>query len=256
MKLQEIFAWQRFWHLIKNDLLKNYRSLLIALGAVSGVLLFINVMVGLGQGDPQIPFVYFALLLMIGGAILSSLAFREIHDAQKGHLYLTLPSSLLEKLVSKLLLTTVGYIVVTILFFYLLSLLARLLNLLVFDYASEIFNPFTTEVWQLSRIYVIIQSFFLFAGVYFRKIAFLKLFFILFMISIILSLFAGLAGRIIFRNYGQFFRGFQVPGDFMSSAALESFANTIANIATFIFYWIMAPYFWILSYFRLKEKEV
>ena len=42
----------------------------------------------------------------------------------------------------------------------------------------------------------------------------------------------------------------------MSIGDMAEFAKNIFNTVKFAFNWLLAPYFWVLTYLRIKEKEV
>ncbi len=255
MKVENYFNIRRFALLIKNDILKQYRTFLTAIGAVTGILLAIILLSHKSSGLWDFHHVFYPLVLFIGGFILSSLTFEELHHPQKSYVYLTLPCSIFEKFVSKLLLTSIGYVVGSAVLYYLLSLIAAGLNMLLFKQTFSVFNPFDDVILQNIRIYLVTQSIFLFSAVYFKKNNLIKMILSLFVLSIVCSAFAALVLRLAYWDYWD-----NGPLIFSNSSDIgfyaESFFRKLAQIFEFLFWWIMAPYFWILSFFRLKETEV
>ena len=259
MKLNKYFEPKRFFHLIKNDILTSYRTLLIAVGAVTGVLLVINVSSALSSDSWSFHLPFYPLVLFIGGFLLTSSAFAELHHNQKSYVYLTLPCSILEKFLCKLLLTSIGYVAGSMIFYYIFSAMAAGINMLIFGVTYPLFNPFHAVILRCVSIYLVTQSIFLFAAVYFKNHAFIKLLLSLFALSLAIGLFTALAGRIIFWDYFSGFGriehfGFADPFAFQDF--MKSFAITFSKIAEIIFWAVMAPFFWILSFLRLKETEV
>ncbi|MFH1851999.1 MAG: hypothetical protein ABIA75_06605 [Candidatus Neomarinimicrobiota bacterium] len=259
MSTAEKFDLNRFWHLVKNDLLTNYRTILIGGGAALGLLFFINIISILSDGEVLVPLVFYPLMLFIGGYIVTSLAFQDLHHPQRSYVYLTLPASNLEKFLSKLVLTTVGYIFGTLVLYFLFSLVMSLLNLLLFSHGYPLFNPFDRIVWITIGIYTITQSIFMLGAAYFRKNALIKTIFSLHALAFAVIVFTGIVFRIVFWDL---FNGFEFNAhdfDFPSNMAekrLENFFLGFAEVMKFIFFYLLAPFLWLITYLRVKETEV
>ena len=106
------FSPQRLWLLIKRDITIGYRGTLIAAAAVGGFVLLFSLLSAIDTRNDPYYYGMYAALLFLGGYIVTSLAFREVHREESGTFYLTLPGSALEKYLSKLLVTSVGYVLV------------------------------------------------------------------------------------------------------------------------------------------------
>ncbi len=259
MQPKSPFRFNRFQRLIKNELLTQYRTLLIAGGAILGILLFINFLSLLGNNRAVAPTSFYGLLLFAGGYIVSSMAFTDLHHPQKSYLYLTLPCSNAEKFLSRLILTSVGYGLATLILYFLFSALISLLSMLLTGYAPPMFNPFDREIFISLGVYLVTQSLFLAGAVYFRKHAFIKTVLSLFGLLLLLLLFTLLILRLFFWNDWVDLRNY--PRDlFVSSgltkATLESFFITLGKILKYLFWTVLAPFFWIVTFLRLKETEV
>jgi len=257
LKTDNVFNIRRFWLLLKNDILSNYRSFLISVGAVFGVLLLINVS-SVGSADEwNFHEVFFPLTLFIGGFIATSRAFNDLHHKQKSYAYVTLPASRFEKLLSKLLVTTIGYTLATAMLYYLFSVIAIVVTLPFFSMHHAAFNPFDPLILKIVAIYLITQSVFLFGALYFKSYNFIKTILTLYGINILLALFSLLVARICFGNLFA-----HPPMDFMAfeslrfQAFLAKSGDILLIVVKVIFWGLMAPFFWILSYLRLSETEV
>ncbi len=252
------FDLNRFWHLVRNDLFANFRSLLVAGGASIGLLLFINFFSMLG-GEVLVLPVFYCLMLFIGGYIITSLAFNDLHDPQRSYVYLTLPASNVEKFFSKLLLTSVGYIVAAMVLYFLFSVVMSLMNLVIFGESYPLFNPFDKVVWICNGVYFVTQSVFLLGAAFFRKNALIKTLLTIWLISTSVSIFAGIMFRITFWD---FFDGWHfINENFIFSSIdldqqLTDFFTGFGELMAFIFKWVMAPVLWFVTYMRLKETEV
>lgn len=258
MQVNSRFDLNRFWHLMKNDIVTNYRKLLIAAGAALGVLLFFNIISMFGSSGPAASLVLYPQLLFIVGLLKTSSSFKDLHHPQRSYVYLTLPASNLEKFLSKLAVTTVGHVLATLVLFFTFSVLMAAISPLIFQQSYPLFNPFDRIVLVLISIYIIVQSIFMVGAVYFRKNAFVKTLFSLFMLQIALALFVGILVKLVFIGY---FEGWHFTFDAIRLSSpvveqqLENFFWGFAQFMKFLFYWILAPVLWLVSYFRLKETE-
>ena len=258
MNWQNIFNWRRFVHLLKNEIMGSYRSLLVSAGAVSGVLMVIY-LAQIATGHPTaFHSVYYPLVLFIGGFLISSKIFGVIHDRRQNYVYLTLPASNCEKLVSKLTLSALGWVIGSVVFYFLFSVLAAAIGQLIWNDSMVIFNPFDNLYLKSAGIYLILQSMFVFASVYFKKNAMAKLVASLFLIGMLIALFTGLMARIILAKYIPWHGNMTIDFDnyIFQSNNIESLFLTIGEIIKYLFLILMAPYFWVLSYIRLRETEV
>ena len=155
------FNPRRFLLLLRRDFSNGYRSVLIAMAAVSGfIILFSAISVMLG-GSGEFHTVRFAGLLFIGGYIVSSLAFRELHQPDRSYFYCTMPGSLLEKFFSKLLVTSLGYALGTLIFYTILAVASEGINRLIFCHSHYFFNPLDVNIFLMMGIYLVTQSVFL-----------------------------------------------------------------------------------------------
>ncbi|MFA4839048.1 MAG: hypothetical protein WC703_06200 [Candidatus Neomarinimicrobiota bacterium] len=257
MKPNNTFDRNRFFVLIRNDLFTGYRNLLIAGGAIAGALLVIYLLSAWNNANPDFHRTFFPMVIFFGGYLTTSMVFKDIHEKQRNYIYLTLPASTLEKFLSRLLLTSVGFVAIVLALYYLFSWIAAGLSQLLFHQSLLAFHPFTRETLTALGVYLVTQSVFLFAAVYFRSHAFFKTLLSIFSFSLIVSIFAMVVVRLVFWKY---FNGLFVPDHFDINLRYmfgngESFARFASAVSKILFWFVMAPYFWIVTYFRLKETE-
>jgi hypothetical protein len=268
--IESFFSPRRLFLLLKRDFVHGYRGVLIAMAAVGGLMLLISLVSMLGRpgGDFYTPF--YVGLLVLGGLISTSAAFREVHQPASGPFYLTLPGSLVEKLVSKLLVSSVGFAAATLVFVGGVSALSELINRAIFGAGHRWFNPVAIENLHNAAIYLVFQSIYLLGSIWFRKVAFLKTVLAqsiigigIFIIAMVIlrivlgNLFthSGLPpgpamGQMFSRNFGQF----SINGQ--SSPALAHGIQVFGTVARVCFWALLAPFCWVAAYFRLRETEV
>jgi hypothetical protein len=266
--LNKAFKPRRFAQLLLRDLAGGYRSLLVAMAAVAGTVILVSALTVLGQrlsgqrvGAGNFHLNMFTNLLFLGGFIVSSLAFREIRQNGGGIFYLTLPASSLEKFASKLLATSVGYALGSVVFYTAAAAASEGINRLIFGFGSDFFNPFRTEVLQALGWYCIAQSVFLLGSIWWRKLAFLKTVLSIQAVVAGVALVMGIAARIVFHEY---FRGWELdlgraPGwdALMRETGLGIGPLVeIGRVLSIVFAAGTAPVCWLIGWLRLRDIEV
>jgi len=267
--MSDLFSPRRFGRLLLRELASGYRGVLIAMAAVAGGIIVVSAFgalgmslrgapVGVVQGDAY--FRFFQELLFLGGFITTSLAFREVWQNGSGIAYLTLPGSLFEKFVVKLLVTSVGFAAGTLVFMSATAAVSEVLDRAVFGAGHGFFNPFTSAVFQAVARYLVIQSFFLLGSIWFRKLAFVRTVLWIVLFGAALGIVSAIALRIgtgsmrlggwVFNLNGAGLRDLLTPGARGYAGAM---AFKVAAEALFI---ALAPASWAAAYFRLGEAEV
>lgn len=239
--------------LIKRQVLSNTNVILIAFFAVTGLLLVITSLVTYfsPQELPDLVGLYYSIMFL-GGLIYTSNMFSELHDPEKSYRFLTLPVSNLERLVSSWVLSAIIFPFVALFAMILVVLLSNLIINFSVDPAS--FSGILSHTtFLITGIYIVTQSVFFLGAVYFRNHNFMKTLLSLFLISFVISIYTSLAGVIIFR-----------PWEFasnMHNGNLDShmeifFEQKFPDIMNILFWYIMTPFFLVVSYFSLKERQV
>jgi hypothetical protein len=188
--------------------------------------------------------------MMIGGFILSSLAFTDLGSSLKRSNYLTLPASTFEKFFSMWLLTSVGWIVLYTITFWLYTLLVNPMATLLFhNITFRPFEPFGQFSIMVIKFYFVLQGIFLVAATHFKGYVFPKTVFAL----VLFVLVCGIATYFIMRDT------FMAEHECAAGRCeiLESIElHTGWLIVKWLFWWMLAPLCWIITYLGLKEKEV
>jgi hypothetical protein len=252
----------RMWQLARTELATGVRSTLAAAGAAFGVLLIVNIASVSSWDQWQFHLVFYPLLLLIGGHINTSLAFKELHDKQRSYMYLTLPASQAEKYVTKLLITTVGYTLATLVVYFLFSLAAAGIGQLVFGMAHPIFDPFHPMIWEAIGLFIATHAVTFFGAIYFRKMHLINTLLWASIIGIALGILGMLLTRVVFGDlFGGAFR-FGVDAGNLNLAGvpdvqrITDFFVALRNIVQITFYYVMPPFFWLLGFVKLRETEV
>jgi hypothetical protein len=249
------FSMQRFILLMQRYLMFNSKTWLIGAGAIAGTLIVIALLQTYFAGGR---FNLAGLVntgqtfIFISGLIITSMAYNEIHVPARSQFFLTLPATTSEKLLSHWLITSVLFIIIANVLLTLILLLPNLVAAAAWNSPISVFNPFTQANLRLMSIYVVIQSIFFLGAIYFRHNNFLKTILSLFVISIIVNIIGFIIMYLAFGATGFQGNNFElVDPDFAFS--MERIFPLTMKI---IFYAIIVPFCLVVSYFKLKEREV
>ncbi len=255
MENPTIFSLKRFYLLSRRQILSNTMSLLIAFGAVAGVLLIISLLVAYFNPENlnNLTGLYFAVMF-IGGYIFSSNMFNELHTAPKSYNYLTLPVSTTERLVSAWAISAFLFPAIALIAMALMVFLANLIMNLTLDLAP-FQGIFSRGSFQAVKVYFITQSVFLLGAAYFRKNNFLKTLLALFVISMIINIYMGITGYIMFSEWDMSMQ-VNISEDGSYPAIENLFLRQIPAVASFVFNYVTVPFFLVTTWFSLKERQV
>jgi hypothetical protein len=247
------FSLNKIVLLIRRQLTINSKNLIIAFSACLGILVIINFLTIYfgGRVEPDLIISLSFVLMFLGGYIFTSMAFNELHSPQKAYQYLTLPATTLEKITSVWFLTTIVYVIASLLLFVILVFLSNLFAALVGSLTVSYEVLLNYPVWKIIWIFMVTQSVFLLGSCYFKKNNFLKTILTLFIIGIILMIYAVINGYLLF---GSEFNG--IDGNSMNGNLSLFMEEIFPKIIQFIFNYLLAPFFYVVSYFTLKERQV
>ncbi len=252
--------------LLKRDWIKYRTNIFLIFGGSYVLLTLISMFLYMG-GDGHFLIheghtVFFPMLLIWLGAIMTSLAFRELNSSGEREFYLVLPASHLEKYLSKFIITAFFLPLVILVSYFifakiydntLVSLIGHAQDLKPFRLMDSGFEGVPSPAFYF-LVYISVHSIFFLGAITFRKIQFMKtlfvgFFFMWFIVGISFFLF-----RMIFPD---FFDGWTpiepnfVPNEYMKDL-VENNVERVARFAAFIFFPVV---FWITAYFKLTEKE-
>ena len=248
--------------LLRRDFSSGYKSVIIAMAAVGGFVILLSVVSVVGRELGSMHQTLYYPLLFLGGYIVTSLVFKELHLNGQSVFYLTLPGSSLEKFLSKLLVSSVGFAFGSLFFYTAVTSAAEGINRLIFGYGHPFFNPFDRTTMIAVAVYLVTQAVFLVGSVYFRKLAFIKTNLYIWLFGLVVVILVAVTGWLIFRDYAIGNRldldpYFQRLGDSgQLQMVLGPMAEKFARVAKVLFWGITAPVCWLISYLRLRETEV
>ena len=282
----QVFSFSRWRLLVAKQWLEHGRRYLLSLLAIGGLMAaweaFIIAVVPYAPLEPFMQFATHMVGLYFTGSLFASSLFADLGNRKQALPWLSLPASHLEKLLCAILYGVVLFYLAFTLVFYLVdipmvhwanSILRRHpLNFpgsstpippsLVYNLFTPAGAPLPEKEWHLFTAgYFAIQAAFLLGSVYFTRFSFIKtvvaglLFVLAFVIFQKLVLFP-------MQPEGwshDFFRWSQETSELTDrdrplqevrlSYPLESILLLLAQFG-------IAPFFWLVTWFRLKEKEV
>ena len=252
-----LFDFRRMGLLFQRYFVERSRSELIYWGIMAIVFMFL-------RNNMQ----SMSALIVIAGVFYAARFFKEIHHSGNGVAYFMIPATHLEKLTVAIVMTSFFYFAMMMITYVIGNLAGTLLNNLLasleffpnvlFHHSSirwvlfeEMMPRFPQGmgggnihwmVWFFVSL-LVNQSIYLFGGIYFRKNQAFKTFASIIVISILLAFLVTIELKLI------------LDVTALSGKDFENWGNFFANAAK-VFYVLLPLYIWVVSYFRLTEKQV
>jgi len=255
MNKNSYFDINRIGYLLIRQLRFSSQTLLIGFGAMAGfIIIVLTLSVIFGKPEP-VTKTFFGLVMpffFIGGYIFTSNIFSELRTSHRGYLYLTLPASTLEKLIVSWFISSVLYVAASIVVMFAINIISKSVVAIFSANQVPVINLFSHSVIRMYAVYMVIQSVFLLGAIYFRKANFFKTLLSLFVISIAIAMYTSLTARlIVFHNFRAIHFDNNMPDNWQ-----DFFTNIFAPVIKVLFWYCLAPFFLVVSYFSLKERQV
>jgi len=251
MKLSNCFEASRFSLLLKMEFYRSKKGFLLTFAVTFGILFtgfFLENIFSTSKAYTSHAGTYIFFLLL-GGFILTSLAFTDLHNPLRRHHYLMLPASTFEKFLSMWLLSCVGWIIMFTITFTLYSWMANSAGHLFFKNIQFVaFNPVSPFTITSVRYYIMFQAIFLVGAVHFKGYVFPKTIFTL----ILFGMICGFIFYIIMADL--IHSGMECTGE--SNPLQQGTLIQMWHVLRWIGWWILAPVSWLITYIGLKEQEV
>jgi hypothetical protein len=259
--MNEVFSFTRFRRLFIKHTAEHYRTYLMSVAVLAGVLIlggsFVFYMIP-EPPDPGFQTAVFVLLLILSGTLFTSTVFSDFGEKNKAIPALTLPATALEKFMVGWLYSFPIFLGVYIGIFYL-----ALYGLSSGKHWDVNQHFFVMNLRQNGQLVVFVMFAFLhglslFGAIYFRKLQFIKSGFAFFVSvgvaivlnSVFLRLITGLRTIKLAIPFG--FLDFDVNDRSYSITAADTDMTTMIMIVLAL----LTVLLWVAAYFRLKEKQV
>ena len=261
------FSFSRLGKLIAKQFFENSRFYLFCVLAMVGLLALVFAF-WFASGPnyyEQVTYIIFLFGLFISGTVFAGLSFNMLGSKDKGIYWLSLPATHLEKLACTILYSIIGFSLVYCLCFFTIKSLSVVI---LTEYIKEHPGSSYREMHDFTRgfggavkyficAYVGVQSLYLLGSVYFSRYSFI-------ITTVVVAAFIFSFGYYLTRiehnmispadwnlvNVRKFDRS--ANGGYFLYSLSPAVTNTLKYAA--LFAW--APVFWLVTWFRLKEKEV
>jgi hypothetical protein len=252
--MEKYFKLNRFIQFSKLDLINNIRFSMLAMLGIGGAAILFSFFSMLGGNAGDFHNWFYNFILFGGGLVFTSMTFKEFYQPPKGYSMLMIPASSFEKFTSKYLITTIFYILVTMVSYYFISVISEAINGMIFKKSHPLFNPFKYD-WKLFVGFFSAHALFFHGAIFYKSYHFIKTAVVWILFSIFIGLIAYGMIRILFSEFFQGMDYVKGMNHRMLSLYFERY-NEILNSYMKIVGHIIPPVFIIISYLRLRETEV
>ena len=254
MKLTHYFNITRFWLLLRLELVRNYKGILMIFEITFGLLFFLGLLLNVVVANKRIVYdhnVTYAVSMLVGGFIVSSLAFKDLGNTLKRHSFLMLPVSALERFVCMGMLTSVGWVTLYSVIFYLYSIVANTIGSMLFTHVSfQSFNPFGGFALGIMKYYFVLQGIFLVGATHFKGYALPKTLAVLISLALVVfGLFYLILMDVFLMDHVCV-----VPNE--CELANQMGMEGPWGIMKVFFQYFLAPLSWGIAFLGLKDQEV
>ena len=211
---------------------------------------------------PQEKSISVEMFLYISGFIFAARTFKIFNYTPGGMHYLLIPATHFEKLTTAILLSTFYYFAMILITYSLGTIFGTTIGnfffesnnpivfRLLYSHADIYSGGHISGLFNKFIFFAGVQSVFMLGSIYFKGNAVGKTFLAITAISIVFGIIELLLLRITFGTY-------HLDGQMMNiSIDSEQGFVTALGTASKVFAYALIPFFWIVSYFRLKEKQV
>jgi hypothetical protein len=277
--MNSVFDFNRWSLYTSKHWNENKRKYLLSLGAIGGLLiLWFSFLILVTRENPigeNIQMVTFYVGLFLTGCLYTSLIFADLSEGAKAIHFLLVPASAFEKLLTAILFSLILFFISYTVIYYVIDYsMVKWISSIVaeaghytkanYGFTSKVINVFVAPPGMGDNLYLYIllayigvQSAFLLGSIYFVKYNFIKTTVSVLVVFLFLVFFLNKVIH-LFMPDGGFFEPFSVyrvyRGD-KGDVAIQ-LPEWMNIISLFLFKYSLAPVLWVVTYFRLKEKEV
>ena len=263
------FSFSRLGKLITKQLFENSRLYIFSVLALFGLLALIFAF-WIGADGPtyaeEATYVIFIFGLFIAGSIFASMAFNMLGSKDKGIYWLSVPATHLEKLICTIFYSIILFTIVYCLCFYIVkSISIAFLQNYIKTHPGNSYSPmkdfehgFGAAIKYFIYAYFAIQSLYLLGSVYFSRYSFV-------VTTVVGALLVFAFGFYISSIHDNMFTGIRgwdmisirkADDSVDNGYFLYSVSPTVAKIFKYTVQFAWAPLFWVVTWFRLREKQI
>jgi hypothetical protein len=272
--MNQFFSFKRFSLLVAKHWADNRKRYVLSIIAFVGLLITWFVFTMLVDSDTPmgkgLQLLTFFFSLFAAGSFYASQYFRDLGSRSRGINFLLVPASAFEKILCSLLYTVVLFFVVFVAAFYVADILMVTIAKSFFATAApdrergllNVFKavnlPFdTNSTINVLLLFFAVQSAFLLGSVYFEKYSFIKTIISGFVVFFII--FCCIYFMYDMMPEGEYEHGFLTTYRIDTKGENDYLVKIPGWIGQALYYLLtygIAPFLWIVTYYRLKEKQV
>ena len=250
-----------------KQLFENLRLYIFSVLALFGLLsLVFAFWIGAGGEDYQEEetYVIFLFGLFIAGTVFASMSFNMLGSKDKGIYWLSVPATHLEKLICTIFYTTILFTLVYCLVFYLVkSIGIAFLTQYIkkhpgtsYQQMTDFQHGFGLMIKYFIYGYFAVQSLYLLGSVYFSRYSFIVTTVIGAFIIFVFIYYMSHVEDILGSASWNILSARKADDTLKDGYFLYSISPTVASILKYAFQFAWAPLFWIVTWYRLREKEI
>jgi len=255
------FNPNRLWHLLKLEATTKNKRALIVFAAVLGILLLYQFLLIYNRDHDAHNWInqMFGGVLIFAGLLYTSYSFKELTDNSTSMTYLTLPASNFEKFISKWLFSTVGFYVVYLIGYSIFAFIGLNAAETLLEFKGESYAPFADENWICTKVYFVVSSIFLLGAITFKNYHAPKTVLSLVGLAMLIGTITYLIVRVVMYD---FFDGWTPVNNAVDvnlrpdQDMIDFMEGPFVTIMKWLFWLALPLFFWIVSFFKLKEKEI
>jgi hypothetical protein len=272
------FDFGRWGLLVGQHWIENKKRYLLSIAAMAGILFmwffFVTITDETYPMNANVQRGTYFFLLFVTGCFYASQFYRELGSRSRAINYLLTPASSLEKLLVSLLYAAVlFFIVYTAIFYVVDAIMVMLVNMFHPSYTEAnangaLYKTSVTNVFgRVGRVngtpfffaaYFSVQAAFLLGSVYYEKYSFVKTVISLFVVLLAIWLVNSFLLEAIMPE-GSYLRdigSFRILNTKAGTDYLVELPVGVRDTISALVKWGFPFFFWVVTYFRLKEKEV
>jgi hypothetical protein len=258
--MNESFNFKRFARLFIKHTTEHYRTYLMAIGVLTGVLVLCGVFLVLldpDMPDPGFQSGSYMILMFVSGGIFTSTVFADYGEKNRAIPALTLPASALEKFLVGWVYSYPIFLVIYTAVYYMAIFALASVRPTVAGHPFQMFSIRQTELRVFWVLFTEIHSLSLFGAIFFKKLQFIKTGFIFFICLAIGTFCNTLLLKVI---TGAAVEKMAVPFTFLNFNIGNKYYSIGTNDDQSAFvmglFVAVAVIGWVAAYYRLKEKQV
>jgi hypothetical protein len=257
------FSFSRLWLLIKKQWFDNTRLYLLSILALFGLMVLVFLLfyiAGRPVYSEEATLVMFFIGLYVMGFVFASGIFGALGDRPRGIYWMTVPATHLEKLVCGIFYCTVMFTLVYTACFLAVQQLTFALIKLNPNYRVMYMGSWDVPMKFAAYFFFPLQALYLMGSVYFERYNFVKTTLAGLTVILLFMGYAHLMYRLFLPEYSSLFSATSFMVNRAASddnvAKIYQLSPWIDEVAIFLMKYLWIPVFWIVTYFRLKEKEI